>query len=144
MWFFYLPLSSHQRFWFLQRRWLKRFSVCVLLWNERQQQRPVEREDMVFTLVFSFENSLRSQRPVRYHQPIPPIMHTPFSLLLPGLPTWCACLFLLFRGTLTLAAPTLYKWYLNSDSFDQPRFIECLDTQLGIQDLKINTIWSSY
>ena len=78
MWFFYLPLSSHQRFWFLQRRWLKRFSVCVLLWNERQQQRPVEKKDVVFTFVFSFENSLWSQRHVRYHEPMPPITHTLF------------------------------------------------------------------
>lgn len=108
MWLLYLPLSSHQRFWFLQRRWLKRFSVCVLLWNERQQQRPVDRKNMVFTLVFSFENSLWSQRHVRYHQPMPPIMHTAFlshfhiSLLNALTSSWC------FRVMLVLVLLTYY------------------------------------
>lgn len=109
MWFFYLPLSSHQRFWCLQRRWLKRFSVCVLLWNERQPQRPVERKDVVFTFVFSFENSLWSQRPAGYHQLMAPTRHifssSPFHAAFPsGLAySWY------FRTIAVLTVLMLYK-----------------------------------
>lgn len=38
----YLPLSFHQRFWFPQRKLLRRLFVCVLLSIEPQQQFPVE------------------------------------------------------------------------------------------------------
>lgn len=147
MWFFYLPLSSHQRFWFLQRRWLKRFSVCVLLWNERQQQRPVEKKDVVFTLVFSFENSLWSQRHVRYHEPMPPIMHTlfppHFHTTFPNelASSWC------FRVTLVLTAQKLYKQISELRFIGQTKIYRvptlCLDSRLRIWDPRINTIWFS-
>lgn len=147
MWFFYLPLSSHQRFWFLQRRWLKRFSVCVLLWNERQQQHPVERKDVVFTLVFSFENSLWSQRHVRYHEPMLPITHTLFpphfhTIFPNGLASsWC------FRVTLVLTAQKLYKQISELRFIGQTKIYKvptlCLDSRLRIWDPRINTIWFS-
>lgn len=86
LWFFYLPLSFHQRSWFLQRKWLRRFSVCVLLWSERQQQRPVEGKDRILLEYFSFEY-FWSQRPCQTPFAESPITHTLYSTS-PMPPTW--------------------------------------------------------